>query len=128
LDAAGNAHDIGSADVNEYLRAASGGEFTAKDFRTWHASVLALQWRAELDTIDAPTRARGSSATLVLAEVAARLGNTVAVCRRSYVHPRVLELLCTPAQARGPTEPGPPRKKGLSCAERKLLALLRASA
>lgn len=122
LDDAGTAHTVGSVDVNDYLREASGGEFTAKDFRTWHGSVLALQlWRA-LDAAEAaaPTLA---GAKRLLAEVAARLGNTVAVCRKAYVHPRVLALL-TGAQADSPL-PGPTRRAGLSSAERALLAFLK---
>jgi len=122
LDDAGQAHTIGSADVNDYLREASGGEFTAKDFRTWHGSVLALQlWRA-FDPAEAATPTLASAKRL-LGEVAARLGNTVAVCRKAYVHPRVLALLT--GETSGDHAASPARRAGLSSPERGLLAFLR---
>ena len=93
VDDAGATRSIGSADVNDYLRAASGGEFTAKDFRTWHGSVHALEL-ALANRADGPQAA--SSARQLLAQVASLLGNTVAVCRKSYVHPRVLTLMAQP--------------------------------
>jgi DNA topoisomerase-1 len=91
VDDAGARHAVGSADVNDYLRAASGGEaFTAKDFRTWEASVLAAQLlrsRAQPATLREARRL----AKEAIAEVAARLNNTVAICRKSYIHPAILE-------------------------------------
>ena len=89
-DEAGTLHAIGSTDVNEYLREAGGTDFTAKDFRTWHASVHALSLLRGCIEDAAPLgKARLNG---VLAEEARRLGNTVAVCRKSYVHPSLLEL------------------------------------
>lgn len=125
LDDEGVVHSVGSADVNQYLQAASDGEFSAKDFRTWHGSVHALQlWRA-LATGEDPGKAIVNQ---LLAEVAGRLGNTVAVCRKSYVHPRVLALLTGAAPARWlPSDRPPPRKSGLSTAERRFLKLLQAA-
>lgn len=122
IDAAGEQRALGSSDVNDYLREASGGEFTAKDFRTWHGSVLALQlWRA-LDPAEAsaPTLA---GAKRLLSEVAARLGNTVAVCRKAYVHPRVLALLC--GEAVTTLKAATARRAGLSSPERDLIAFLK---
>jgi DNA topoisomerase I len=122
LDADGAPHTLDSADVNDYLREASGGEFTAKDFRTWHGSVLALQlWRA-LDPAEAtaPTLA---GAKRLLGEVAARLGNTVAVCRKAYVHPRVLALLAGELTKVAPN--AATRRAGLAAPERDLLAFLK---
>jgi DNA topoisomerase-1 len=122
-DESGQIHSIGSADVNGYLREAAGADFTAKDFRTWHATVhaLALMRQPREDG-----RPGGRSAKEILADVAARLGNTVAVCRKSYVHPAVLELA-----ARGLTEADMARsaaprstRTGLSAAEKDLLAFL----
>ncbi len=85
LDDDGTAHVVGSQDVNNYLRDISGAEFTAKDFRTWAATVLAA--RTLLDIVaEPPTKKAINDAVRV---VAARLGNTLAVCRRSYVHPGV---------------------------------------
>ena len=94
VDEAGAAHSIASTDVNDYLREAAAIEgasieLSAKDFRTWHASVTAFDLaRKEL----CGTVSRGRMKR-VLGEVAARLGNTIAVCRSSYVHPSVLGLL-----------------------------------
>ncbi|MEP6872933.1 MAG: DNA topoisomerase IB [Burkholderiales bacterium] len=123
-DAGGTVRGIGSADVNDYLRAASGGEFTAKDFRTWHGSVVALHLCSCPGGAgaEASPAARARRANALLSQVAARLGNTVAVCKQSYVHPRVLDLLANPPAA--PPRP-PPRKSGLNIGERHLLALLR---
>jgi DNA topoisomerase I len=122
LDEAGAAHTVGSADVNDYLREASGGEFTAKDFRTWHGSVFALQlWHAlDPEEASAPTLA---GAKRLLGEVAARLGNTVAVCRKAYVHPRVIALLTGDASAELPATTA--RRAGLSVPERTLIAFLK---
>jgi DNA topoisomerase-1 len=127
LDEAGEARGIGSSDVNDYLRDASGGEFTAKDFRTWHASVHALQlWRA-LDEVEMQSRS-AARANRLLAEVAARLGNTVAVCRKSYVHPRVLTLLKGDEAAESLALAGATtRKARLTPHERELLAYLSTS-
>ncbi|WP_061939358.1 DNA topoisomerase IB [Collimonas pratensis] len=128
LDQDGAIHSVGSADVNEYLQAASDGAFTAKDFRTWHGSVHALQLWYELGAGGNSDPGKGIVNQL-LAEVASRLGNTVAVCRKSYVHPRVLALLTgtAPAHWLAPDR-RPPRKSGLSAAERRFLKLLYAPA
>jgi DNA topoisomerase-1 len=124
LDEAGEARGIGSADVNEYLRVASGGEFTAKDFRTWHASVHALQLWRSLDEIEAQNRS-AARANRLLAEVAARLRNTVAVCRKSYVHPRVLSLLTGDEAAEQLAAAATAaRKARLALPERELLSYL----
>jgi DNA topoisomerase I len=90
LDAAGDQRTIGSADVNEYIREAAGGEFTAKVFRTWAGTVeAATRLAAEPPPLSAAAAKR--TITAVIQEVAAKLGNTPAVCRSSYVHPAVLE-------------------------------------
>ena len=121
-DSQGVAHGVDSGDVNDYLREASGGDFTAKDFRTWHGSVLALSlWHGR----DEPAPMSRRDATALLAIVAGRLGNTVAVCRKAYVHPRVLEAwLDAPPE----TLPEVPRKVGLSLAERHFLRFLQGGA
>jgi DNA topoisomerase I len=82
--------DVHSADVNEYLRATSGCEITAKDFRTWHATVLAAVELAGASSTSATSRKRRVSATM--REVSEYLGNTPAVARASYVDPRVVDL------------------------------------
>src|SRR5207237_7660478 len=89
VDEAGAVRDVGSGDVNDYLRAATGGEFTAKVFRTWAGTVQAAVLLAgrPADTITA----RKKAVVEVVRAVAAELGNTPAVCRASYVHPAVIE-------------------------------------
>lgn len=83
--------DLDAATVNDHLRAATGEEFTAKDFRTWHATVLAAAGlAARLDAGTATARRRAVRATMQ--EVADYLGNTPTVARASYVDPRVVDL------------------------------------
>jgi DNA topoisomerase-1 len=90
VDAAGDRHRVTSDDVNAYLREVSGGEFSAKDFRTWHGTVLAaLILAPPHGAEDAPGGKR--TITLAIEQVAARLGNTPAICRKCYIHPAVLE-------------------------------------
>jgi DNA topoisomerase I len=84
--------DVSSGDVNAYVKEASGGDFSAKDFRTWSATVLAAVALA----VSAPAAARAPSArkrakTRAVKEVARYLGNTPAVCRASYIDPRVFD-------------------------------------
>jgi DNA topoisomerase-1 len=117
----GSARAVGSADVNDYIREAAGADFTAKDFRTWHGSVHALALWAEQCAADASCR---RSANQLLAEVARRLGNTVAVCKKSYVHPRVLGTLATQVDSEALARLGGRRRAGLDAAERRLLAFL----
>ena len=84
--------DVKSADINAHLRALTGGEFTAKDFRTWSATVLAAVGLAvSKDAATSPT-ARKRAVTRVVQEVSHYLGNTPAVCRSSYIDPRVIDL------------------------------------
>ena len=117
-------HAIGSADVNDYLRAASGGDFTAKDFRTWHASALALE---ELLACPVPASAAEArrSVKRVICEVAALLGHTPTVCRQSYVHSAVIERYTDGMlgrRRRGADQASGAR--GLRQRERELMALL----
>jgi DNA topoisomerase-1 len=88
LDEHGRRHRIGSADVNRYLQEASGGEYTAKVFRTWNGTLLALQAFRECTC----QHARPSKRNLkqCIDDVARQLGNTPAVCRKSYVHPELM--------------------------------------
>jgi DNA topoisomerase-1 len=128
-DADGGLRKVTSADVNDYLSQVAGTRVTAKDFRTWHGSVMALEFTRAACTGDC---ARGA-AVRVIAQVAARLGNTVAVCRKSYIHPMVLELgpLLDDADARAAMlqqrwalAANRSSGRALSAAERRLLALL----
>src|SRR5690606_8767005 len=85
IDDDGELHAVGSHDVNDYLCETMGEHFTAKNFRTWHASVLGFQMLAEA-TERLPLKA-------MLDVVAEHLGNTPAVTRKSYVHPAVIDLV-----------------------------------
>ena len=90
LDDSGDVLRVTSTDVNEHLRALSGREVTAKDFRTWAGTVLTANLLHEAGTPDNATAAK-RQIRAALHQVAARLGNTVAICRKCYVHPSVLE-------------------------------------
>jgi DNA topoisomerase IB len=81
---------IRSADINAYLKELTGGDFSAKDFRTWHATVLAAVALAVSERATSPT-ARKRAVSRAIAEVAHYLGNTPAVCRASYIDPRVFD-------------------------------------
>jgi DNA topoisomerase I len=89
LDEEGRAHPVQSADVNAYIQEISGADFTAKDYRTWVGSVLALAALSRL-RFDSPGEAR-SNTVKAIKSVAACMGNTPAVCRKSYIHPGLLE-------------------------------------
>src|SRR3954470_9524331 len=83
--------DVAAGDINDYLREISGGDFTAKDFRTWHATVLAAVGLAVSHAAESDN-ARHRAVVRVVREVADYLGNTPAVARASYIDPRVIEL------------------------------------
>src|SRR3954454_15541405 len=83
--------DIKSHDINDYLRDITGGDFTAKDFRTWHATVLCAVGLAVSDVVPASESARKRAVTRAVKEVAHYLGNTPTVCRASYIDPRVID-------------------------------------
>jgi DNA topoisomerase I len=89
-DGDGEVHDLRPDDVNDYIRAHMGEEFTAKDFRTWAGTVAAA---VALDEVGAPSgsRARQRAVAGVVRTVADLLGNTPAVCRASYIDPRVID-------------------------------------
>ena len=87
----GHVQPVDSGTVNDYLRAAMGESFTAKDFRTWGGTLAAIRLLAEMpwDEAGASQRAMASMRKAVEADVARQLGNTPAVCRKSYIDPRV---------------------------------------
>ncbi len=115
----GEPHAITSADVNTYLREASGGDFTAKSFRTWGASVIAFE-----QMLDSEEGQRLSVKTMV-EPVAEALGNTVAMSRKSYVHPRLIEAVRDdPRNALADFETPRPRRR-LSRAEVGMMAFLK---
>jgi DNA topoisomerase IB len=84
-------HDVTAADINDYLREISRGDYTAKDFRTWHATVLAAVGLAVSEPAASSDSARKRAIARVVQEVAEYLGNTPAVARASYIDPRVIE-------------------------------------
>jgi len=90
VDEAGAAHDVGSQDVNDYLKEITGQPFTAKDFRTWAGTVLAATALKEFEAVDTDAR-RKKNVVAAIEAVAKRLGNTKAVCRKCYVHPAVID-------------------------------------
>jgi DNA topoisomerase-1 len=118
VDSDGNVRPVTSGDVNSYVREAMGDEFTAKDFRTWGASVIAYEEmlkRADKSRIDLKS---------VIEPVAEALGNTPAISRKSYVHPALIEA-ARDTGAIG-TEERPRATKYLSASERGLIEFLKA--
>jgi DNA topoisomerase-1 len=128
VDDDGAAQAVDSGDVNAYLRASAGEDFSAKDFRTWAGTVLAAMVLADLpDGVSQTARQRALVAAVDV--VASRLGNTRAVCRRCYIHPAVLEAYLDgetidvpPGQRRVVASPGSPLPRA---AEQAVLALLK---
>jgi DNA topoisomerase-1 len=90
VDDHGRRRAVTSSDVNDYLREVTGQEFTAKDFRTWAGTVLAAWALREFQAIRTKAEAKRNLVRAV-ERVAGRLGNTVAICRKCYVHPVVFE-------------------------------------
>jgi DNA topoisomerase-1 len=85
----GEVRHVDSADINSYLREITGGDFTAKDFRTWVGTVLAATAFREFEVVTSPAQAKKNIGA-VIGSVARMLGNTPAVCRKCYVHPEVI--------------------------------------
>ncbi|UVO51904.1 DNA topoisomerase IB [Sphingomonas sp. SUN019] len=116
VDDAGEPRPVTSTDVNEYIRAATGDDFTAKHFRTWAASVVAFEALA--------TAERDLSLKTMLEPVTAKLGNTPAIARKSYVHPTLIALIKN-GQTKFRKALRLPRKSShLSRTERGLIAFL----
>ena len=111
----GEPHSVSSSDVNEYLRDSMGEDFTAKDFRTFHGSVLAF---TELVNAEGRVPIRA-----LLEVVAAKLGNTPAVTRKSYIHPAVIALVDRQLSWRAALK-YPRKTRWQSREERALIALL----
>ncbi|NMR19659.1 DNA topoisomerase IB [Cellulomonas fimi] len=108
--------DITSADVTSYVKELLGEDASPKDFRTWHATVLAAQGLAAAGPPPSSDRARRRVVTAVVRDVADALGNTPAVCRASYIDPRLVELW--------EREERIPVTRSQSVAERAVLELL----
>lgn len=114
IDHDGGVQAVSSDDVNAYLREISGEDITAKDFRTWAGTVLTFRTLCSLDGAASDTEAK-RNIVAAIRDVASRLGNTPAVCRRSYVHPGLIEAyldgslgerLVKRAETRGDAPPG----------------------
>lgn len=114
VDEDGHRHAVESSDVNAYIRAACGDDFSAKDFRTWYGSLAMLEALSLSPKPATKAEAKRTLNTCVKA-VAGLLGNTPAVCRAAYIHPKVLEAF----------EAGRPPKRRGSSPRAKELALLR---
>src|SRR6185312_1094097 len=84
-------HDIRSSDINEYVKRVTKGDFSAKDFRTWNATVLAAVALAVSGEAAGTKTGRERAITRAVKEVSHYLGNTPAVCRASYIDPRVFD-------------------------------------
>ena len=121
LDDAGAPQPINSSDINSLLASITGQHFTAKDFRTWAGSVLAFEALAGREA----GGSESETAQIVndaIAETAQTLGNTLAVCKRYYVHPRIVEAFAAGELAR--LHRGTRRIGGLTRAETALLKFL----
>ncbi|MDY0884411.1 DNA topoisomerase IB [Dongia soli] len=90
-DEQGRVQNVGSTDVNRYLREITGRDITAKDFRTWAGTLLAALELATLSPAETPTKAK-RNIKQVAKSVAERLGNTPTICLNCYIHPGVLQL------------------------------------
>lgn len=82
--------DVTSSDVNSYLREITGEDITAKDFRTWHGTVLAAMALNEFQKFDSQAGAKRNIRSAIQ-KVAARLGNTPTICRKCYIHPEIID-------------------------------------
>lgn len=90
-DENGEKHTIDSGDVNAYLKAFTGEEFSAKDYRTWSGSLEALQALKNAESQDLDTKSRKKLLVETVKSVASCLGNTPSVCKKYYIHPFILE-------------------------------------
>jgi DNA topoisomerase-1 len=124
LDEQGQPSSISSADVNAYLQDVAGEEFTAKDFRTWWGTLLAL---LELAGQDVPTSKMDGKRAIsaVMSTVAKQLGNTPAICRKSYVHPVVLKAFLEGSLPASPKASTNSVDKLIASTEKTLIDLLR---
>ncbi len=119
LDEDGNRHTVSSSDVNAYLHELTGADFTAKDYRTWAGTAMALAVLRELEW--QPESDAKRHLVAVVKEVASHLGNTPAVCRKCYIHPAVLEHFSLGELSRLPR---PRVRKGLKAEEVALAMFL----
>jgi DNA topoisomerase-1 len=118
---------VDSGDINQYLRAITGQEFTAKDFRTWAGTMYAATALREMGPA-ATRKQQRANVNAAVDLVAERLGNTRSVCRKYYVHPRVIgayeQGIVAPTPPRASTTRRPRRRGQLRKDEVAVLSLL----
>lgn len=119
VDENGQRHAVNSSDVNQFLREMTGGDFTAKDYRTWAGSALALEHLRKRECQPEAVARRNLVETVK--EVSRQLGNTPAVCRQCYIHPDVLDAFASGELARLPRAR---KRKWMSSEEVALLNFL----
>jgi DNA topoisomerase-1 len=129
VDDAGHRQTIGSADVNAYLRDISGDSFTAKDFRTWAGTVLAARALSEMSAFRSEREAKRQVVRAIEC-VAKQLGNTRTVCRKSYIHPAILDAYISGVSITPKSRPARLDRvhTALSPMERAVIAMLRPKA
>ena len=127
VDEHGGHQIVGSADVNAYLREIAGDDVTAKDFRTWAGTVLAARALREVPAFDSERQAK-RNILRAIEGVAAQLGNTSVICRKSYVHPDILDAYLDKASGharwRRAERRGSPSNVGLRPEEAAVVALI----
>lgn len=116
--------DVRSTDINEYIRDGAGGPFSAKDFRTWHGTVIAARALAGAGEVPSSRRGRERVIRAAVDEVAEALGNTPAVARDSYIDPRLFDRYRDGDVAALKPGAGRPSRTGLSAAERTVRSFL----
>lgn len=89
IDSEGTVKPVGAREVNQYIKSVTDHKFSAKDFRTWGGSLLAAIELAEVGAENDPKKIK-KNVVAVVRKVAERLGNTPAICRESYIHPKVI--------------------------------------
>ena len=124
VDDDGEIRAVRSNDVNDYLQLHSCASATAKTFRTWDASVLAASLLAMVSQPPTSKRERSASINAAVREVAAHLGNTLAVCRRSYVHPVIYDAFDDGVLAERWGGAAPSTPSGLHADERRFWHLI----
>jgi DNA topoisomerase-1 len=124
LDEEGERHAVDSSEINLYLKEISGEDFTAKDFRTWAGTVLAAMSLQGHGDWTSQTEAK-HRINQVVKEVAERLGNTPAICRKCYIHPAVVESFLDRSLSADRKHPAKERPPGLAAEEWAVMVLLR---
>ncbi|GHO91266.1 DNA topoisomerase [Reticulibacter mediterranei] len=127
LDDEKEAHIVSSEDVNEYLKQMTGQEFTAKDFRTWAGTIIAACALLDCGECETKTEAKKNVAQAI-ESAAQHLGNTPAICRKSYVHPEIIDAYLAGtlhhAQPQQNEKSGEQSSYALQPEEQSVLALL----